>query len=321
VGKAFSRLGLLGNPSDGYGGKAIGCPVRNFMARVSLAPSERVTVSAGGHPLYFADLEQALEGPMPGDAGGLERLSLGALRRLHRFLGRSRPAEGPLVVECTTTVPRQVGLAGSSAVIIATIRAACARWRVPIGPFQMSEMALATEVEDLGIAAGPMDRVVQAYDRVMVMDLAPPRAEERYEPLDAALLPPLLVAWVPGGGASSHVTHSDLRVRFDRGDEGVVRIMTKLRGLVDQGVEALRTGDHEGFADLVDENFRLRCAVTLVSRPDQAMVSIARDLGAAAKLCGSGGAVVIVPRTGVALSEVARDLESEGFRTCTPKTR
>jgi glucuronokinase len=319
VGKAFSRLGLLGNPSDGYGGKAIGCPVRNFVARVSLAPSDCVSVSAGGSPLRFGDLEQALEGPMPRGVEGLERLILAALRRLDRSVGRRRAARGPLAIECTTTIPRQVGLAGSSAVIIATIRAFCERWRVPIDPFGLAEMALATEVEDLGIAAGPMDRVIQAYDRVMVMDLAAPRSEESYQPLDAALLPPLLIAWVPGGGASSHVTHSDLRERFDRGEEGVVRIMTTLRGLVDQGVAALRARDQDGFADLMEENFRLRRAVTKVSEQDQAMVSIAGEHGAAAKLCGSGGAVVIVPRTGVVLSRVARALESEGFRACTPR--
>jgi hypothetical protein len=56
----------------------------------------------------------------------------------------------------------------------------------------MAEMALVTEVEDLGIAAGPMDRVIQSYEHVMLLELAGTRTEASYEVLDPGLLPPVL---------------------------------------------------------------------------------------------------------------------------------
>ena len=180
-------------------------------------------------------------------------------------------------------------------------------------------MALATEVTDVGIAAGPMDRVIQAYEQTMVMDLVSPRSEANYHTLDASLTPPVLIAWVPTVGQPSGVTHSALRHRWEGGDEDVVETMKELRTVVDRGVAALEAGDEEAFAELVDHNFELRCRVTSVSEPDREMVSLARRLGGAAKLCGSGGAVLVVRRSGVDLADIERGFGQAGFRSCRPR--
>jgi len=317
-GVAYARTGLLGNPSDGYEGKVVGCPLRNFAALVSIAPCERLRITAGGIPAELPALAAATEGPLPDSVDGLERLVLAAAVRLVRSLGGTRPVPPTFHIRCATTVPRQVGLAGSSAVIIATLRALGAWWECTPPRFELAEMALATEVEDLGIAAGPLDRVVQAYESTMVMDFAPPRSEAAYRTLDARLIPPLVVSWNASGGDSSHLTHSDLRARWKRGDPDVVGTVQALRELVDWGITALEARDVDLFADLVDENFRLRCSMTSVGEPDRAMVSVARAAGAGAKLCGSGGAVVAVPRAGVDPSAVERALRGAGFPTCRP---
>lgn len=34
--KAYARIGLLGNPSDGFFGKTVSCAIRNFWAEVEL---------------------------------------------------------------------------------------------------------------------------------------------------------------------------------------------------------------------------------------------------------------------------------------------
>ena len=283
-----------------------------------MSPGDRFTISAGGAVVDFPDLETAREAAVPAHVEGLERLVLAAMKRLADTLDPARLPARPVAIRCSTTVPRQVGLAGSSAAIIATLRALGAHWGVTVPPFELSEMALATEVTDLGIAAGPMDRVIQAYDRAMVMDLLPPRSDAKYQSLDASSIPPLLIGWVPTGGQPSGVTHSDLRRRWERGDEDVVATMEELRSVVDRGVSALEAGDREAFAELVDYNFELRRRVTSVSEPDSEMVSLARRLGAAAKLCGSGGAVLVVPRMGVDLAEVERGFGRGGFHTCRP---
>jgi glucuronokinase len=307
---------LLGNPSDGYEGKVIACPVRNFVTEVSLRPAERVTISASGTSLVFDSLDAALRGPWPEEADGLEMLVLASARRLARGFDPV-PTSG-LSLECSTTIPRQVGLSGSSAAIIATIRVLAKHWHLALEPFDLAEMALATETEDLGIAAGPMDRVIQAYERTMVLDLAPPRTRGSYTLLKAEL-PSLLIAWTPSTGRSSDVTHSDLRSRWLSGDAHVTAVMGQLADLVPRGAEALVAGDHGAYADLVDRNFDLRCSVTDVGEVDLRMVRLARGANAAAKLCGSGGAVLVVPRTGTDLERLERSYAEAGFRTCRPR--
>lgn len=306
----------------------IACPVRDFSARASVNVGDGVVISAGGVDLVFPDLGAACGDGLGPESEGLERLVLAALRRFIREVvqhgstsgaaGGVAPGLGGLRIACRTTVPRQVGLAGSSAVIIATLRALAAHFGLPVSPFDLAEMALATEVEDLNIAAGPMDRVIQAYERVMILDLRSPRAESSYRPLDPTLVPPLLIGWTPGGGRPSGPVHSDLRERWERGDPDVVDAMHELRHLVDRGVHALEQKDVETFADLVDQNFALRMGVTSVGERDRTMVDLARRYGAAAKLCGSGGAVLVVPRGGTDLTGLERALEGGGFDSCRP---
>ena len=336
IGHAFARIGLLGNPSDGYGGKVIGVPIRNFGVSLTIRPAASVTISSGGMDFCAADLEAALSGTLPPDVVGLERLVLAALRRFAapNFGTKGQPPDDEalaggspmigtarhrgLALECKTTIPRQVGMAGSSATIIATLRALGRLFHVSIEPFDMAEMALATEVEDLGIAAGPMDRVIQSYEQVMLMDFSGTRTESSYETFAAELLPPLLLAWTPSTGRSSGVTHSDLRARWERGDRDVVHAMAELCNVVDAGVAALRSGDVEAFSDAVDRNYELRLSVTDVTEIDARLVQLAQDHGAAAKLCGSGGGVVVVPRRDTDVAALEASFTRAGFLTCRP---
>jgi glucuronokinase len=166
-----------------------------------------------------------------------------------------------------------------------------------------------------------MDRVIQAYEQTMVLDFSDqtrPRDESCYT-VFADPLPPMLVAWVPAGGRSSGITHSDLKERWQRGDDDVTRAMRSIAAGVDRAIRALRANDLVAFADAVDANFDLRCSVTDVTAEDREMVEIARVAGAAAKLCGSGGAVLVVPRPGATMEGVASALEDAGYATCRPE--
>src|SRR5512132_2895 len=147
-GKAFARAALAGNPSDGYGGAVLAACVPRLAARAR--------ATAADEPL--SDPPSALV-----DA------------TIARF------AHGPCAVRWETTVPREVGLGGSSAIVTATVRALCALH------------GHALEPEDLGIAAGPQDRYAQAHEGLVLMDFA--GARPRVDHLDPGLLPPLYLAW------------------------------------------------------------------------------------------------------------------------------
>ncbi len=295
---AHARVGLLGNPSDGYGGKAIALAIANFGARVTVETSDRFELKPGpSDGITFPSARHATRSFAAwGPDDGL-RLLRAALKR---FAGESKEfaslgGDDPLLrfsLRYETDIPRQVGLAGSSAIVVATLRALCDWFGSRIEPARLAELALSAEVEDLGIAAGPMDRVIQAYGGLMVMDLKEPRGPGSYQALDPAWLPPLFVAWDPGGGEPSGRAHGNLRSRWLAGDPEVLEKIAAFRKLVDQGVVCLRSGDHERFCDLMNTNFEMRTAIFDVSRRDHGLVAIAREQGGAAKLCGSGGAVV-----------------------------
>ena len=325
TGRAFARAGLLGNPSDGYGGKAIAMALGNFRAVATIAPSERLElVASDAHRVVLPALADAAEPFAHADGDSGLRLMRAALRRflvhapdLLADVASDRRARFTLRFE--TDIPGLVGLSRSSAIIIAVLRSLMAWFETPIEPAAVAELALAAELEDLDLACGAMDRVIQAYEGVVEMDLKEPRSAASYVRLDPTLLPPLFVAFDPLGGEPSGDAHGELRARWMSGDPELSRIMCRFRDLVDSGVDALRRHDHIRFGELMNENFDLRASFFPVSERDREMVQIARRLAASGKLCGSGGAIVGQLRDPSDVSGLREAYEARGFRLIEPR--
>ena len=295
---AHARAGLLGNPSDLYEGRVIALALANFRARVTLAPAEHFEIVPGADDrLVFPSLR---EGAAALAAHGCEdgvRLLRAALEQLVARRGglADLPVGDPRLrfrIAYETDIPRQVGFAGSSAIITAALRALAEWFELRLAPAELAELALACETDELGITAGPMDRVIQAYQGLLWMDFAPPRGAHAYRRLDPALLPPLFVAWDPRGGEPSRKLHGDVRGRFLRGDADVRRAIASLPALADEGLRCLERADRAGLERLLVRNFELRASIYPPSPVDDALVQLARAAGTVAKLCGSGGAVL-----------------------------
>ena len=321
----YARVGLLGNPSDGYGGKAIAVSLYDFAAHVTIAPAKKIRLQPSADPtLGFDSIVEA--GAICKDAasnGGVRLLSA-AVSRFRSFAGQVDllPAHDPKLrfsIEFETTIPLQVGLAGSSAIVIAALRSLASWFGVEISRFELAELALQAELEDLGNAAGPMDRVIQSYEGLLAMEFCEPRTEQGYLRLDADCLPPLFVAWRPGGGDVSGKPHGDLRTRWLAGDARVMETVEELRGVVDRGIACLATRDHDEFRRLVDNNFELRTRIFDVGARDHEMIALAREHHAAAKLCGSGGAILGVPRKANDLERIGRAFVDRGFEFLVPR--
>ena len=75
-------------------------------------------------------------------------------------------------VRYSTTIPRAVGMAGSSAIIVATLRGLMEFYEVEIPLHVQPSLALSVETMELGIAAGLQDRVVQIYEGLVAMNFA-----------------------------------------------------------------------------------------------------------------------------------------------------
>ena len=319
--RAFARAGLAGNPSDGYFGKTLSLALREFSARVVIYEWPEVEILPSRQDLVRFDSLDALAEDVRrnGYYGGL-RLVKASLKKFHDYCrehGRVLPRRN-FTVRYRTDVPRQVGLAGSSAIITAAFRALSKFFEVEIPPHELANWVLAVEKEELGIQAGLQDRVCQAYEGLVYMDFDRTLMEERgygqYLPMDPGLLPPLYLAYREKYAEVSHVVHGDLRERWERGDREVVETMDALARLADRAREVLLKGRREELGAIMDENFELRRRIVPIQPAHLEMVEAARSAGASAKFAGSGGAIVGTPPPGDGWERLRKNLTAVGCR-------
>lgn len=297
-GKAYARAGLVGNPSDGYFGKTISFIIRDFAAIVTLTEADHFEiVPCPGDLARFDSIADFLrDQKLHGYYGGM-RLIKAAVKRFHDHAQRHglplRP--GNYTLSYDTTIPRLVGLSGSSAIVVATFRALMAFHDIQIPLHEMPAVILACEKEELGISAGLQDRVIQTFEGIVHMDfdrkLIESRGHGEYIPLRPANMPPLYVAFDRDRAEVSDVPHRNLRDLFERGDKTVVDAMGAYRDLTDRGRVALESADWTELGKIVDANFDLRRTIMNVAPENLAMVQAARAAGASAKFAGSGGAI------------------------------
>jgi glucuronokinase len=187
-------------------------------------------------------------------------------------------------------------LGGSSSIITAALRAICDYFQVEIPLPVQANLVLETETKELGVPAGPQDRVVQVYEGLVYMDFARDLMEGRgygeYENLDSSLLPQMYVAYRTSLSEGTEVFHSDIRQRWLSGDPEVVEAMKTWASYAEQGRQALLDGEPETLEGLIDANFDLRAKLCQISKGNLDMVRVARSVGASANFAGSGGAVV-----------------------------
>ncbi|MDQ2676670.1 MAG: hypothetical protein M3Y34_07650, partial [Actinomycetota bacterium] len=218
--EAPARTGLVGNPSDLFGGALVGLAIDEMSAEVVAEPSLEVQLVAGGEQQSFESLAGLATAARP--AGPLALLWAAAKR-----YAVDRPEHGDARVELRlerTTIPEGVGLAGSSAIVIAALRALGRLFGDEISDPDLPSAALAAERDELGIAAGLGDRVVQVYGGLVYLDLARVGGP-RVEPLDARRIPDVYVAWRPDAPTHSGEVHRGMRERYAAGDPAAVETM------------------------------------------------------------------------------------------------
>jgi glucuronokinase len=271
-GVAFARAALAGNPSDGYGGAVLALTL----------PARRATARA-----WRPDTGSPVD-PLVDPPSELVTVTVA------RFTSELAPAAGDATaVSWETTIPQAVGLGGSSAIVIAVLRALSCLWSVTLEPLAMAELALRIEVDDLGIAAGLQDRIAQTHHGLTFMDFGTPGPATVHE-LDACRLPPLLVAWRPESGGHSGEVHAPLRDRHADGEPVVLEAMRSLMRAAHDAERAIGNGDHAALCTAVDASFDARQSMLALDPRHVEMIESARAAGAAANYAGSGGAIVAV---------------------------
>lgn len=323
-----ARIGVLGNPSDGFSGKALSCMIANFVAEVWIEESKFVQIVPHPRldPLNFLDIgDLSTTVQREGYYGGM-RLLLAACKRFADVC-ESRGIDlddRNFALGYSTTIPRQVGLAGSSAIVTGALKALMSFYNLTdkhVPPAEQPGIALSVETDELDIQAGLQDRVVQAYGGLVYMDLSDELMREaghgRYETLDISLMPPVFLAYDREGSDSGRM-HRPIRARWENGDPDIVQGMSRIADLARLGREALMARRYDEVARLMDHNFdeRLRLyGADVLGARNLRMVSIARDRGLPAKFAGSGGAVIGICPPDVQ-AETVDAFHDEGFGCC-----
>ncbi|XP_056330390.1 uncharacterized protein LOC130242336 [Danio aesculapii] len=327
--RSYARVGLMGNPSDGFNGKTIAMSISNFWAEVTLIESQTLVLLP--HPLNdpteFGGLQDLFRiSRKEGYLGGL-RLLQATCKKFYQFCSEQGIAlsKQNFTLKYDTNIPRQVGLAGSSAIVSATLKCLMKFYNITDNDLPQpirANFILNVETDELFITAGLQDRVVQVYEGLVYMDFSKQLMDERgygeYIPLDMRDLPMFWLAYLSDPSDSGRI-HSNVRQRWLNGEPAVVEAMKAFAELTDQSRAAFQCKDWARLAQLMDENFELRRSVytdDCLGPGNLKMVQLARQFGSAVKLPGSGGAVVGLCMDHERLMEMKRAFQEAGCVFC-----
>src|SRR5579872_4897490 len=277
---APGRAGIIGNPSDIYGGVVVSCsvPTRN-----------RCTLTLGE------------AGEMPDD-----------LRLWNAIIGRY-PIGGPFSLKWETVVPRSSGLSGSTAMLAATLLGVLkARDEAPDLSTSEARTAFAELVRDIerhdaGIMCGYQDAYMIAHGGVQRMYFAGkhpvnPGPWGTLRRLDVPI-PFLLVT--TGVERLSGAVHGPMSERWMKGEPAVVQGISRIADLGRQGAEALEDGRLDDLARLMTENHEIVASLGGSGEAIDSLISACIQSGSrAAKLAGAG-----LGGTVIALTEDPEDLQ------------
>jgi len=296
---AYARAGLIGNPSDGYFGKTISIIIRDFAAKVSLYESPEVEIvrSFQDRSQYSSMRDLVEDVRANGYYGGI-RVMKASIRKFSDYCEEHEiPLEDKnFSIRYRSNIPRRLGMAGSSALVTATIRCLMEYYEVEIPQPLLPNLILSVETEELGIGAGLQDRVIQVYEGCVYMNfdkgLMDSRGYGDYEEIDPSLLPPLFIAYRSDLGEGSETFHNNIRERWENGDPEVVQAMKDFASYAEEARDLIVVGKGREIGPLLSKNFDRRRSIFKLDPRNVDMVERARSVGAHAKFAGSGGAIV-----------------------------
>lgn len=296
---SYPRAALIGNPSDGYFGKTIAFLFKNFRAKITLYETPEIKIEPERlDTTFFNSIEQlTTDVKLFGYYGGM-RLLKASIKVFYCYCTTSKLDlhKKNFTIRYHSDIPIRLGLAGSSAIITATMRALCQFYQVDIKPEVFANLVLSVETKELGLSAGLQDRVAQAFVEPVFMDFDKDFMNDNgfgnYKSISLDEIPGLYIAYQTQMSEGSEVIHNNLRARFNIGDKKVIAAMQELRELTETTRQAIEDTDWKLLNECINRNLDIRKDLIGISKGNQQMIDIARECGASAKFTGSGGAII-----------------------------
>jgi galactokinase/mevalonate kinase-like predicted kinase len=293
VATAPGRCGILGNPTDGYGGSVISCSLAE-RAVVTVSSSDRTVITIGGESTELRDRSDY----------ELKQDRFDCARAVLNFL---HLREQPVAIEVETAIPVQAGLAGSTAILTSMVVAIRSWLGQPVlEKHLLAETVRVIELNYLEIQCGYQDQYMTVYGGLNFMDF---RDKEYYrdlkhevfatiEGLDGCVPQlPLLLAHTGQRRVSGRVLRP-IRERWEQGDPAVHEGYRRIAELARLGKRAFIESDWDTIARLMNENHRIQQSLGASGEVNDRMIAAAIEAGAlAAKLAGAGGGGTIMALT------------------------
>ncbi len=286
---APARAGIIGNPTDGYGGSMIACSL-SLRAVARISESSRLELAFGGKETAIKDdKDLRLD-------GGVFDIAKSVIRYL-------RLADRQFRLEGESEIPFRSGLAGSTAMLAATFGAVTRYLALEINPYQMAETIRFIELNYMDIQCGYQDQYMTVFGGLNYMDF---RTKEIYRELHEevfATVEPLAgqVKTLPfvlvhtGVQRVSGSVLRPVRERWLDGDPAVVNGYREIAELARLGKKALISSDWERLGELMNRNHEIQQELGASGRVNDMFIELALAHGAlGAKLAGAGGGGTII---------------------------
>jgi len=298
---APGRGGIIGNPSDIYGGTVVSCTIPS-RAEASISPSPKLIFDIQGHYQVIeseADLEY-----LP------ELHFLDVAKAVWRYLRRSEFAVRGLIdpratflVRATSNIPLKAGCAGSTAMLMCVLAGVLALFDIELTPYELAELGRAIERHELGVHCGYQDQYMIVFGGLNCVDLRDKEdhAEDReapwatVEPLAAHVTELPFILANTGIQRHSGAFHAEPRRKWEEGDPRRREGFARLGQLGRLGKKALLLRDWDWLGELMNENWSIVEDLIGCGEANNRLIQAARRLGAkGAKLSGAGRGGTII---------------------------
>ncbi|MFC1694173.1 hypothetical protein ACFL1R_11775 [Candidatus Latescibacterota bacterium] len=301
---APGRCGIIGNPSDMYGGSVISCSTQE-RATVTVEDCDGLEINVDGNiriARSFKDLRQD---------GNMFDAVLAALEYFELD-------DAGIRITVTSDIPLRAGLSGSTAVMTA-LAAALLEWMDIKGSkplhetvwgskayknrHMLAEIVRHIELYFLKIVCGYQDAYMCVFGSLNFLDF---RDKEHYLSLNHEPLGtveelvnitdpiPLLLAHTGVQRISGEV-HKPIRDRWLEGETTVVKAMLRLAHIARMSKKIIFQGDWELLGEAMNENHEIVRSLGSSSEVNETIIQKALDSGAiAAKLAGAGKGGTII---------------------------
>jgi galactokinase/mevalonate kinase-like predicted kinase len=287
---APGRAGIVGNPTDGYGGTVISCSLAE-RATVDLVLAEETLLDVCGE-------QERIGGPDDLRlTGGYTDVAKAVLASVPAVV-----ADRPFHLTARTTIPMRAGLAGSTAMVVAILGAVLRLLEANFNRYELAEAARQVEFDGMGVVCGFQDHYMATFGGLNLLDFRDKEPTAGGEPIWATVeplqhlapVPPLVLAHTGVQRYSSSV-HRGLRERWLEGEAAVVAGYQRIARLAREAKQALLTGDWPCLGEAMNENHAIQRDLGGSGEANEALIAAALAAGAfGAKLAGAGRGGTII---------------------------